>query len=165
MQKENELIITRVFNAPIQLVFEAWTNPEHLKNWWAPKGFTTTYCTVDLRIGGLFRYCMTSPDGSGIWGGGIYKEIDARNKIIYTDCFTDKDGNPVPPSYYGLQSTTIQESQVEVKFENENGATKVTLKYTNMAELGKEREMARQGWNDMLESLTNYLTTIKNRTV
>jgi uncharacterized protein YndB with AHSA1/START domain len=161
IQNDNELIITRVFIAPIRMVFEAWTNPEHLKKWWAPKGTTTTYCTVDLRVGGLFRYCMTSEAGKAIWGGGVYQEIDVPNKIVYTDRFTDKDGNPVPPSYYGLESTTIEESQVEVTFEQENGSTKVTLKYSRMVEIGKEREMARQGWNDMLDSLTDHLTKEK----
>ena len=126
MSNENELILTPVFNAPRQLVFEAWTNPNHLKNWWAPKGFSTIYCTVDLRIGGLFRYCMSSPDGNEFWGRGIYKVINEPAKIVYSDCFTDKEGNPVPPSHYGMQLTTIQESIVEVTFEEEmqntNGA-------------------------------------------
>lgn len=161
MLNENELIITRVFDAPRQILFEAFTNPVHLKNWWAPKGFSTTFCSVDLKIGGLFRYCMTSPDGNDFWGRGIYKEINKPNLIVYSDCFTDKDGNPVPPSHYGMQLTTIQESIVEITFEEVMQSTKVTLKYSRMTELGQEREMAEQGWNDMLDALENFIVKMK----
>ena len=164
MENKNELIITKLFNASIQVVFDAWTNPEHLKNWWAPKGFSTSYCSVDLKIGGLFRYCMTSPEGKNFWGKGIYQEINIPSKITYLDTFTDPDGNPVPASYYGLKSTTIQDTKVEISFEEEGQKTKVTVRYSAMVEIGVEQEMAKQGWIDMLECLSNYLQTNSSTT-
>ena len=158
MEKENEVIVSHNFDAPIQLVFDAWTKPEHLKNWWAPATYSTTYCTVDLKIGGLFRYCMSNSEGVGIWGRGLYTEINSPFRLAYLDSFTDKDGNQVPPSYYGLQSSKIQDSKVEIDFINVNNKTTVTIKYSNMVELGEEREMARQGWSEMLALLANYLS-------
>ncbi|MES2779520.1 MAG: SRPBCC domain-containing protein [Bacteroidota bacterium] len=153
MENENNIVITRTFKAPRSLVFDAWTQPEHIKNWWAPKGFTNTYCTVDLRIGGEFRYCMTNPEGAEFWGKGVYKLIDKPNHIQCTDTFTDKDGNPVAPSHYGMQLDTLSDSLVDVVFEEQNNQTTVTITVTNMIEVGEEREMARQGWNDLFDNL------------
>ena len=158
MEKENEIIVSHIYDAPIQLVFDAWTNPEHLKNWWAPKTYIASYCTVDLKIGGLFRYCMSSPDGVHICGKGVYTEINAPFRLAYLDCFTDKNGNDVPPSYYGMQLDIIQISKVEIDFSEQNNRTTVKIRYSNLAEQGEEREMARQGWLEMFTNLANYLS-------
>ncbi len=79
------LVITRVFDAPRDLVFKAWTEPERLMRWWGPKGFTTPFCKVDLRPGGVFHYCLRSPEGRDVWGKGVYREIVEPERIIYTD--------------------------------------------------------------------------------
>jgi len=157
MEKENEIIVSRVFDAPIAMVYEAWSNAEFVKKWWAPKNCTTTYCSIDFRIGGIFRFCMTTAEGMDCWGRGIYKKINPPHTIVYEDCFTDKDGTPVAPSYYGLQLTTIKSSTIEVQFEEVVEKTKVTIRYMDVAEVGAEIEMAKQGWNDMLEKLSVIL--------
>ncbi len=162
MEKENELIVSHLYEAPIQLVFNAWTHPEHLMKWWAPKNFTTSYCSVDLKIGGLFRYCMYSPDGVHIWGKGVYTEINAPFRLAYLDCFTDKDGNDVAPAYYGMKLDVIQISKVEIDFTEHNNKTTVKISYSNLAEQGNEREMAKQGWQEMLDMLANYLNNKSN---
>ncbi len=64
-----ELVITRVFDAPRELIWKSWTDPDHLKNWWGPKAFTMLVCNVTLRPdGGVFHYCMKSPQGAEMWG-------------------------------------------------------------------------------------------------
>jgi len=60
---EQELVITRVFDAPSDPVFKAWTDPQHFVRWWGPNGFTTPFCTIDLRPGGVIHFCMRSPQG------------------------------------------------------------------------------------------------------
>src|SRR5260370_28209535 len=60
-ERERELVITRIFDAPRHLVFQAWTEPDRAARWWGPQGFVTTYCNMDVRPGGVFRVCMRSP--------------------------------------------------------------------------------------------------------
>ncbi len=91
-----ELTLERVFNAPRALVFQMWSDPDHLKQWFGPKGWTLPVCTVDFRPGGAWHYCMRGPDGEESWGKAIYEEIVTPERIVYRDTFTDAEGNPVP---------------------------------------------------------------------
>src|SRR5207237_252740 len=74
-RRESGLVITRIFDAPRERVWKACTDPGEMKKWWGPKGFTTPVLSADLRIGGVFRYCMRSPEGKDYWGTGVYREI------------------------------------------------------------------------------------------
>jgi len=157
--EDREIVISRVFNAPRELVFKAWTEPDHLKRWWAPKGCTTPVCRVDLRPGGVFHYCMRLPEGREIWGLGIYREIVEPERIVYTDTFADPDGKPVPPSYYGMSASHPSETLVTVTFAELAGKTKLTLVHS-IALSVEERGGAEQGWNQMLDRLAEELVTI-----
>jgi uncharacterized protein YndB with AHSA1/START domain len=99
---EQELVITRVFDAPRELVFEAWTEPEHFVRWWGPKGYTTPFCKIDLRPGGVVHHCMRSPEGREVWTKGIFREIVVPERIVLTDSFADAEGNVVSPMHYGM---------------------------------------------------------------
>ena len=153
---DREIVITRVFDAPRELVFQAWTQPDRLMRWWAPKGFTTPACTVDLRPGGAFHYCMRTPDGLEIWGIGIYRVIVEPERIIYTDAFADAEGNAVPPSHYGMSAEHPAETLVEVTFDERDGGTLVTLRHSIPVSTA-ERGAAGQGWNEMLDRLAEEL--------
>ncbi len=72
---ERELVVTRIIDAPRDLVFKAWTEPEQVARWWGPQGFVTTHCDMDIRPGGAFRCCMRSPAGTDHWKRGVYREI------------------------------------------------------------------------------------------
>ncbi len=74
-QKEKALIITRVFDAPRELVWRTWTDPEHFKRWWGPKDFTAPVARMDVRVGGTYLWCMRSPEGQNYWTTGTYREI------------------------------------------------------------------------------------------
>src|SRR3989442_13310132 len=102
MSSDQELVITRVFDAPRDLVFKAGTEPQRLMRWWGPNGFTTPFCKVDLRPGGVFHYCMRSPEGQDYWGRGVYREIVEPERIVYLDSFADEEGTPVEPAHYGM---------------------------------------------------------------
>ena len=99
---EREIVITRVFDAPRDRVFKAWTEPERVMRWWGPNGFTTPVCKIDLRPGGVFHNCMRSPEGRDFWSKGVYREIVAPERIVCTDFFSDAEGNLVQPTQYGL---------------------------------------------------------------
>lgn len=91
---DRELLVERVFNAPRTLVFEAFSKCEHLTHWWGVQGWTLPVCKLDFRPGGEWLYCMRGPQGEESWGKAFYHEIVAPERIVYTDYFADKDGNP-----------------------------------------------------------------------
>ena len=94
---ETDLLVTREFNAPQALVYRAWTTKEGLMNWWGPREWPLKYCSVELRVGGKWHYCMRGPNGEEAWGLGVYKEITPTSRIVYIDSFSDADGNAIPP--------------------------------------------------------------------
>jgi uncharacterized protein YndB with AHSA1/START domain len=149
-------VITRVFDAPRELVFKAWTEPERLKRWWGPKGFTTPFCEIDLRPGGVFLYCMRSPEGHDHWGRGVYREIVAPERIVLTSSFADAQGNVVPATHYGMGPEWPLETLLTVAFEEEAGKTRVTLRYEGVPP-GADRDGSQQGWSESLERLGEYL--------
>lgn len=82
-----EIAITRTFDAPPQLVFEAWTRPELLRQWWGCEGSTLTTCEVDLRPGGQWRFVMRMPDGSEHPLKGVYRDIVPSEQLVYSECY------------------------------------------------------------------------------
>ncbi|TGK18212.1 SRPBCC family protein [Leptospira kmetyi] len=151
-QTSKDLVITRIFNAPREIVFDAWTVPEQLKQWWGPNGFTTPVCKVDFRVGGRFLFCMRAPDGQEFWSTGEYREIARPEKIVQTDSFADKDGNPVPASHYGMQGDWPEFLLVNLLFEDQQGKTKFTLRHSGIPE-GEIFEMTKASWSEMFDKL------------
>lgn len=89
---DHPLVLTRTLDAPRALVWQAFTELDHLRHWWGPKGFALTNCTLDFRPGGMFHYCMRSPNGQEMWGRFSYREIDAPDRIVFTSSFSDPTG-------------------------------------------------------------------------
>jgi uncharacterized protein YndB with AHSA1/START domain len=150
------LAMTRVFAAPRELVFRSWTEPERLKRWWGPKGFTTPFCAMDLRVGGVFLYCMRSPEGRDHWGRGVFREIVVPERLVLAMSFADAEGKAVPATYYGLSPEWPLETLLTVAFEEEAGKTRVTLRYKGVPP-GPDRGGSRRGWSESLERLGEYL--------
>ena len=80
---DRELQISRLFDAPVELMWEVWTNPEHIKNWWGPNGFTNTIFTMDTKPGGVWDFIMHGPDGTDYKNKSIFREIIPLKKIVY----------------------------------------------------------------------------------
>jgi uncharacterized protein YndB with AHSA1/START domain len=151
-----ELLITRVFDAPRERVWKAWTDPEELKRWWGPKNFTAPFFTIDFREGGTYHYCMRSPEGRDYWATGAYREIVPMERIVFTDAFADENGNVVPASYYGMDGDWPEELVVTLTFEEFLGKTRFTLRHTGIPE-GQMRDMTGAGWNESLDKLAASL--------
>jgi uncharacterized protein YndB with AHSA1/START domain len=81
---EREIVITRVFDAPRELVFQMWTDPEHVAKWWGPKGFTSTIYEMDVKEGGVWRFVMHGPDGTDYKNLVIYDEIVKPERLVYS---------------------------------------------------------------------------------
>jgi uncharacterized protein YndB with AHSA1/START domain len=152
---ERELVITRDFDAPRELVWKAWTEPEHFKSWMGPKGFTTPVCKIDLRVGGEYLYSMRSPEGQDFWSKGVFREIVPPERLVMTASRADKEGNIVP----GMSGDWPLETQITVTFEEHNGKTKLTLKHAGMP-AGKNRDMAGAGWSESFDKLAEYLANL-----
>lgn len=155
-EKINELVITRIFDAPCELVWKAWTEPESMKRWWGPKNFTAPVIKIDLRIGGKYLYCMRSQEGQDFWSTGMYREIVELERIVCTDSFADEKGNKVSPSHYGMSGDLPEEFLVMVTFEEHEGKTKMTLKHVGMP-AGEMSDMAKAGWNESFDKLAESL--------
>ena len=80
---DRELILTRTLNAPVELIWEMWTNPEHIANWWGPNGFTNTITKMDIRPGGEWDLVMHGPDGTDFINNSVFREVIVNKKIVY----------------------------------------------------------------------------------
>jgi uncharacterized protein YndB with AHSA1/START domain len=138
---DKELIVTRVFDAPRALVFEAWTTREHLAHWWGPKGYTLPFCELDFRPGGKFRLCMRSPEGGDFWVRGVFREIVVPDRIVWIASREDK------PGWERLMTTT---------FEDEGGKTRLTVRQGPFKTVA-ERDGAVIGWSESLERLAIHV--------
>lgn len=156
---KNELTITRIFNAPRELVWKAWTEPERFKRWWGPEGWTSPVCKIDLRVGGEYLYCMRSPEGQEIWGKGIFREIVKPERLVMTDSFADEHGNVVPATHYGMSPAFPLEMLITVALEDQKGKTKLTLKHSGIEGISDtDRDDMHQGWNQSLDKLDELLS-------
>ena len=138
-----QLVLTRVFDAPPALVFEAWTRRDHLLRWWGPDDFTLPFCEIDFRVGGAYRYCMRSPAGEDHWVWGTFTEIVVPERIVFTWDREDLEGNP------------RSRSVVTVTFHDEHGRTKLVLRQ-GVFELASDCAEHIDGWTETLTRLGEY---------
>ncbi len=93
---ERELTLVRTYDAPCDIVFKAWTEPEQLAKWWGPKNFTNPVCEADVRVGGKINITMRAPDGTDYPMGGEYKEIVENERLVFTStAYEDENGDPL----------------------------------------------------------------------
>lgn len=156
-------VIARVLDAPRDRVWQAWTEAEHLKHWWGPKGFTVTSLKIDLRPGGTMHYCLRMPDGKEMWGKFVYREIVKPERLVWINSFSDKDGgttvHPMSPDW-------PREMHTLVRFEDQGNKTRVTVQWTPVdgsTETERKtfeagRGSMNQGWSGTFEQFAAYLS-------
>ncbi|WP_407268489.1 SRPBCC domain-containing protein [Radiobacillus sp. PE A8.2] len=158
----NVLVLEREFDAPKDLVFSAFSQSEHLEQWWGPRGWNLTVCNIDFRVDGIWHYCMKCVDekqgdffGFESWGKGVYKEIIQDEKIALIDYFSDSAGNEAN----GMPSTFVT-----LSFEENDGKTKLInrAEYTSQEALQTVLDMGmEQGTNETWDRLEEHLASIK----
>ncbi len=169
MDKSNEeFVISRVFAAPRELVFDAWTKEEHLTKWFAPKGFEILTGALDLRIGGIYHYGLRSPEGQEMWGKWIFKEIKRPEKLVVIVSFSDRDrGITVHPGNPNWPRQTLSTTT----FEAQGKRTLLTLRWKPYEATEIERKTfiegkasMEQGWGGTMQLLEAYLAeAVKER--
>ncbi len=128
VNETERMVVTRVFDAPRELVWKAWTDPQYVMQWWGPKDFYCPFCEMDFRVGGKFLCCMRALDGQFEgWNAGEYHEIVPHEKIVFSMYFSDSKGNRVEAAEVGIEHEAIDGAHDMVLFEDlGNGQTKVT---------------------------------------
>jgi uncharacterized protein YndB with AHSA1/START domain len=152
-------VVTYVFDAPRELVWKAWTDPEHLMHWWGPRGFTSPMARTDLRVGGRYHWGMRSPEGHDFYSTGVFREIVEPERFVITDSFADAEGNPVPASQYGMPGDWPPENVMTVTFEDRDGRTVVTARSDGIPE--EMRVPSEEGMRESFDKLAGYLKTIR----
>jgi len=156
MSEVSDVVITRVFDAPVERVWAAWTEPEFIQKWWGPEGFTAPHVSMDFKVGGSYLYAMHGPAGTpfdvDMWSTGTFEEIVPLKKIAHVQSFADAEGNIVSPATYGMAELP-EKQQVIVEFEVlENNKTQLTLTYTGIP-VGAQADSMRTGWNQSLDKM------------
>lgn len=161
--KDNEIIFTRELDAPRELVWRAWTDPDWYKRWWGPEHFTCPVATLDVRPGGRWHSAMQDPDGNRYWSTGAYREVVPFERLVMTDSFSDEEGNIISAAQYGMGDDIPLEMLTTVLLEDIGGnRTRMTTISYAMPE-GPIREGAIAGWTTSLDKLENVLEQAKLR--
>ncbi|SHM14376.1 SRPBCC domain-containing protein [Mucilaginibacter sp. OK098] len=154
---DKELLITHLFDAPIGEVFEAWTDPEKLKRWYAPDGCTITYKSIEVKQGGQFHYHIHHPLHGGAWVIGTYLEILQPEKLVFTIRFTNENGDLTDGLAAGMSAQWPGEILTTVTFESIGNQTKATIHET-VSEAEARKTGAYLGWIMMFNKLNQLLT-------
>ncbi len=141
---QRDLVITRYFDAPRELVFKMWTDPAHVRQWWGPRDYPATQLSIDARPGGQWRNCLTgTQDGRALWQRGVFREVVPPQKLVFTFAWEDD-------SHHG------PETVVTVTFAQEGGRTKMTMWQTPF-ESESNRDGHGFGWNSTFNRLEEHL--------
>jgi uncharacterized protein YndB with AHSA1/START domain len=160
--KTTEFVISRVFDAPRELVWKCFTDPAHMKAWWGPKGATVTHGMMDLRPGCVFHYRMETADGTEIWGKMVYREISPRDRIVFLNSFSDEAGGT---THHPMAPTWPLEMLSIFTFEDmPGGKTRFTVRWSphnasaeEIATFDAGHDSMRQGWGGTLDKLAAHL--------
>jgi uncharacterized protein YndB with AHSA1/START domain len=165
--ESKDFVISRVFDAPRDLVWKAWTEEDRLKEWFGPKGVTIPVCKMDLRPGGTCHYAMRMPNGQEMWGKWTFREIIAPERLVLISSFSDAAGgitrHPMSPTWplETLSTTTFTETGGKTTLSivwSPHNATEEERATFNGAHSGMT-----QGWSGTVEQLTAYLAKIQAR--
>lgn len=157
----NDVVITRVFDAPRALVWKAWTDPAALAEWWGPKGCKVNVSRVELRPGGMFLYNMQMPNMPAMWGKFVYREISPTTHMVFVNSFSDEHGGTKPNPWMPVYPLEVLN---DLAFTEREGKTTLVLRghpiNANAEEFAmflKARPNMQQGFNGTFEKLDAYL--------
>ena len=138
-----DLTITRVFDAPRELVFAAWTDPDQLASWLGPRDYTGSAVTLATRPGGAWRACIRSPEGDEHWMHGVYREVAVPERLVFTFVW-DTEGD--------LRTETL----VTIDFADLDGKTEMTFVQTGFPTTA-DRDGHHDGWTSCFDDLTGFI--------
>ncbi|MEM1130194.1 MAG: SRPBCC domain-containing protein [Pseudomonadota bacterium] len=147
--------IERTLNAPRDLVWRMWTDPELFKQWYGPRGMTVPVAEMDVTVGGMRKVCMTSPDGAmSMWFTGLYKEVRAPSRLVYTESLCDADGTIISPQSLGMPEGFPDITEVIVELSEAHGRTTMTMVHMGVT----EGTAGAGGWGQAFDKLAELIT-------
>jgi uncharacterized protein YndB with AHSA1/START domain len=161
---DRELVVTRIFDAPREVMWKTLTVPEHLEHWWGPKGMTSRVHKLELRPGGTFLYSQKTPDGHEMWGKWVYREIVAPERLVFVSSFTDEKGNLVRNPF---EPNWPLETQGTSTFTEDRGRTTVTVRMVPINATESEEQtffdranFMEEGFAGTWDKLDKYLASL-----
>jgi uncharacterized protein YndB with AHSA1/START domain len=131
--KKADLVVTRILDAPLELVWKAWTKPEQVMRWWGPAYYTSPFCKLDLRVGGKYVFAMQAPEDQGgqiSYTSGVYERIVPMELLAFTQGLSDQDGNRIDPAQAGMPPDFPKELHTVVTFRAIGEMTEITITET-----------------------------------
>ena len=150
--KTKDLHVTRVFDAPVKLVWKAWTDPKHIMRWWGPNYFTSPSCKLDFREGGVSIVCMRSPDGQDMYNTWEYQKIVPMERIEFIQNLCDQDGNRIDPVSIGLRDDFPVDVKTVVTFKAMGDKTELSVSEYGFPD-SQMFEFAVMGMNQCLDKM------------
>lgn len=144
---DRAVVITRIVDAPREVAFKAWIDPDLMRQWSAPHGFTITHGEAEVRPDGVWRCCMHSSAGADLWLGGIYREVVPPKRLVFTHAWEDDVGTPG------------QETLVTVSFEDHDGKTLLSFRQEGF-ESRESRDGHEEGWKQCFDRLAEALARV-----
>ncbi len=148
--------IEREFDAPLQLVWQMWTDPELFKQWYGPNGMSVPTAEMDVTVGGARKICMAmqSPERSmSMWFTGLYKEVNAPHRLVYTESMCDEAGNIIPPQSMGMPDDFPDITEVTVELSEVGDKTRMIMVHVGVV----EGTAGAGGWNQAFDKLVVLL--------
>jgi uncharacterized protein YndB with AHSA1/START domain len=155
---DNSVVIERTFDAPIDLLWQMWTDPKHFAAWYGPTGAKIPVAHMDVRVGGRRHLCMEmeTPNATmQLWFVGEFIEVDAPNRLVYTDAMSDEDGNVVSPAAMGMPDGHPESTTVIVELADADGKAKMTMTHVGVP----ADSPGAMGWNMAFDKLADHLAT------
>ena len=159
MADDDWVKVEREFEAPIETIWALWTEPDHFKNWYGPKGMMVPVAEMDVRVGGIRKVCMemNKPERSmKMWFTGVYKEVNPPTRLVYTESMCDEDGTIISPSSMGMPEGHPDITEVIVELSEVKGGTLMKMTHIGV----KEGTAGAGGWNQAFDKLTDYALTL-----
>lgn len=132
---EEAVVIERSFAAPVELIWQMWTDPEHFSAWYGPEGATIPVAKMDVRVGGTRLVCMEAPTPGGpirMWFTGEHREVSEPTRLVYTESICDEDGNVLDPSALGMPEGHPTTTEVRVELSEVDGHTRMVMTHVGV---------------------------------
>jgi uncharacterized protein YndB with AHSA1/START domain len=153
---QDAVVIERRFDAPVDLIWQMWTDPEHFKAWYGPTGATIPVAKMDVRVGGtrLVGMEVQTPNGPmQMWFTGKYREVVENERLVYSESMADENGNVMSPSDMGMPEGHPTTTEIQVELEDVGGQTKMVMTHVGIP----ADSPGAAGWTMALDKLTAYV--------
>jgi uncharacterized protein YndB with AHSA1/START domain len=150
------VVLERSFDAPVEVIWQMWTNPEHFKAWFGPEGAIIPEATLDVQVGGARVVCMEmqSPNGPmRMWFTGEHREVVENERLVYTESMSDENGNVLAPSAMGMPEGHSTTTEITVELWADNGGTRMMMTHVGVS----SDSPGATGWTMAFDKLASYL--------